>query len=77
MALFTLHKMFITEFFVSFIMLIVSIVLIAKHETIKRERIIAGIILLFGSVVILLISVLYIYIVTTIPESIQVYYEGE
>lgn len=73
MALFTLHKMFITEFFVSFIMLIVSIVLIAKHETIKRERIIAGIILLFGSVVILLISVLYIYIVTTVPESIQVF----
>jgi len=72
MALFTLHKVFITEFFVSLVMLIVSIVLIAKHETIKRERLIAGIILLLGSVVILLVSLLYIYIVTTVPESIQV-----
>lgn len=73
MALFTLHKVFITEFLVSFIMLIVSVVLIAKHETIKRDRLIFGIILLFGSVVILFISLLYIYIVTTVPESIQVF----
>ncbi len=72
MALFTLHKVFITEFFVSLITLIISVVLIAKHETIKKERIIAGVVLLVGSVIILLISLLYIYIVTMVPESIQV-----
>lgn len=72
MALFTLHKVFVAEFFVSIVMLIVSIILIAKHETVKRDRIIAGIILLLGSVIIMMVSLLYIYIVTTVPESIQV-----
>ncbi len=72
MVLFTLHKAFITEFFVSLITLIVAIIFIAKHETIKKERIIAGIVLLAGSVISLLISLLYIYIVTMVPESIQV-----
>ena len=70
MTLFTLHKVFITEFFVSLVMLVVSIVLIAKHETIKKERLIAGIILLLGSVAILLVSLLYIYIVTTVAEGL-------
>jgi hypothetical protein len=62
---------FIIEILLCMVNLVAAVVLIAKHETIKKTRMTLGIMVLVTTIIFLVFSVLYTGLIITAPEMVS------
>ncbi|MBI1971090.1 hypothetical protein HYS47_05050 [Candidatus Woesearchaeota archaeon] len=64
-----LFNVFTISLAVGIINFILGLILVAKHETVKRTRVVIGVLLLFTTIALLIFSVLYLFLLTTVPQT--------